>query len=59
MARSFLEALDVASCGQVALALISLGLLEGVFGEEFRELGFEAILGFRTIGFNNENEAEQ
>jgi hypothetical protein len=34
LARSFLDALDVASWGQVALALMSFGLLEGVFGEE-------------------------
>ena len=34
LARSFLEALEVASCGQVAEALMSFGLLvEGVFGE--------------------------
>lgn len=29
LARSFRDAFDVASCGQVALALMSFGLFEG------------------------------
>lgn len=33
LARSFREALDVASWGQVALALMSFGLFEGVLTE--------------------------
>jgi len=43
LARSFLNALDVASCGQVALALMSLGLLEGVLGREVLDWDLEAM----------------
>ena len=34
LARSFLEALDVASRGHVTLALMSFGRLEGLFEED-------------------------
>jgi hypothetical protein len=43
LARSFLEALDVANWGQVALALMSFGLLEGVLTEGLLGWSFEAM----------------
>jgi hypothetical protein len=46
LARSFLEALDVASRGHVTLALMSFGRLEGLFEEDILDWLFGEMVRF-------------
>lgn len=53
LARSFLEAVDVANCGHVALALVNFGLFEDVLAEELLDWSFDAMTSEISLNENS------